>query len=73
VPLKLILIYLLCLYIVMYRLQAGIVESALFPRQRTSEVCLPHNAQQTVRTLHDNEGIVTIIQGVYYRVLQEPT
>jgi hypothetical protein len=34
---------------------------------------LPHNEQQTVRTLHDNEGIVTVTEGVHYTVLQEPT
>jgi hypothetical protein len=37
------------------RLKAGILEPALFPRQRTSEARLPRNAQQTVRTLRDND------------------
>jgi hypothetical protein len=59
--------------IVMSRLKAGILEAALFPRQRTREVCLPNNAQQTVRTLHDNDWIVTLVQAVVYPVPQEPT
>jgi hypothetical protein len=31
------------------------IGAALFPRQRTSEARLPHNAQQMVRTLHHND------------------
>jgi hypothetical protein len=61
------------IHIMTYRLKAGILEAALFPRQRTSEARLPHNAATTMRTLRNNEGIATLGQSVHYRVLQEPT
>jgi hypothetical protein len=62
------MIFLFC--IVTYRLEARISEPALFPRQRTRKTFI---LQRRMGTLHDNEGIVTLGQGVLYPVLQEPT
>jgi hypothetical protein len=64
---------LIWIHIVTCRLKAGILEAVLFPRQRSSEARLPHNAQQTLRTLRDDEGIVPLGQSVHYSVLKETT
>jgi hypothetical protein len=34
---------------------------------------LPHNEEQQLGTLPDNDWIVTLVHGVRYKVLQEPT
>jgi hypothetical protein len=57
--------------IVTCRLKAGILETALFPRQRTRS-SFPPQRTKIVGTLRDNVGIGTVTEGVHYRVLQEP-